>query len=195
MNIVKIPNTELDACGAVLPESVGLNEYREIVKQVGWCEGSVKFWICDIYMFGRKKFKPEEVQRVFEDLGIDEGIARTYATVHEIPHSHRSKNLSFGHHKAIADNAPKEKQLEFIKLAEENKWSVPELRRQIYGIRPMISGDDSKPMTEFAPGHWASEVVRMAHKWKWHEWPEDRREALRKELKPAKELLDQLWSS
>lgn len=130
----------------------------------------------------------------FQSMGIDDGVIRSYATATKIPRSHRSAKITFAHHKAIADLAPDAKQLELIKATEDNRWTVPELRRQIAGMESGETRIDMEPVTEFAPGEWASKVVRMSVKWKWDKWEPQRKAGLRKQLLPAYKVLQSLFS-
>lgn len=89
-----------------------------------------QWWLGDWMNYGEGKYG-EMYSQALEATDYEYGTLRNLKWVAEnIKMSSRRDNLSFKHHTEVAKFSP-ELQDEFLKKAEENKWSVSELRDSI----------------------------------------------------------------
>lgn len=114
-----------------IDESMTFDEWKvnsSVFKQIN---DSVQFWIGDFVNFGRKKFGRIKCNDELEKLGYNINTIYDFCWIAEkVESSLRKENLSFSHHKEVAKLEKKEQKF-WLKKANENHWSVSELRKEI----------------------------------------------------------------
>lgn len=114
-----------------------LDQWRQAFQWVKRCETGVAWWLGDMVVHGDNMFG-EEASQEYERETI-----RKFAWVAEkVPASVRRRTLSYSHHEVVA-RLPVREQERWLIAAEQNGWSVKELRRQLKDD-PAVA-DDKEP--------------------------------------------------
>jgi hypothetical protein len=109
-------------------------QYQQLGEYLRFVEGAIQFWIGDWILYGEQRFGEAAAQAAaYTGLKVD--TVKQYAWVAErVPPPVRDPDLSFSHHREVADLPPVE-QRRWIKQAAEGDggaaWPVDRLRREI----------------------------------------------------------------
>lgn len=94
-------------------------------------EQSVQFWIGDWLNYGERTWG-KQYEEAMQQTGLDYQTLRDYKWVSaHVPLSLRNDKLSYHHHRQIANLAP-EQQAYFLEKAEQENWSVVQLKQEKY---------------------------------------------------------------
>jgi hypothetical protein len=108
-------------------ESVG-----EFIKKSGQ---SVQFWLGDWLNYGEARWG-EKYSQALDATDYSLGTLQNVSWVaNSVPSSRRHENLSFSHHQNVAQLEP-EDQDKWLKKAEEEGWTVFEMRQNISTKKP-----------------------------------------------------------
>ncbi|HWN09737.1 MAG TPA: hypothetical protein VNO50_10800 [Pyrinomonadaceae bacterium] len=99
--------------------------------------------------------------------------------------SRRRDKLDWSHHVEVGPLSPRD-QTRFLKLAEENNWSVSDLRRAIRDEQGEVKEKALPP--GFIPRSWVEEGVRWFRRQDVMNWDPERRASLKRELDPIVDL-------
>lgn len=136
MELVKFKQARFEKNKLILNESISIDEWKELGSQLKQVEGSVQFWIGDWARFGDKKgftgkYTDSKVYDELEEItGLDRNTLKQYKSVAENTSCTRVHDMSYSHHREVAQLTP-EKQTEFLNKASDENLSVRDLRREI----------------------------------------------------------------
>jgi hypothetical protein len=111
----------------------------ELYTSSAWCLGD---WLA----YGQAAYGGR-YRTAIEHSSLDYQTLRNYAWVaRQLPMSRRRDTLTFGHHAEVAAR-PEAEQDFWLRKAEENKWPVKQLRRQIRtSLSVRSAGNDMQPL-------------------------------------------------
>jgi N6-adenosine-specific RNA methylase IME4 len=139
----------------IIPEDTTYAVWIDIGKKLRLMEGAIQFWVGDWINFGEHKYG-DKYREALEQTGYDYGTLRHQAWVANItcvPEDtnkdkiQRHENLDYTHHREVASLEP-EIANKLLNEAEENDWSVKELRQKIYETKQKI-GSPKLPVGKF----------------------------------------------
>ena len=143
----------------VLPEDLPYDEWERTGRKLAGILSSSSWWLGDWLIYGKAQYT-DRYERAVQAAGLQYQTLRNYAWVAgRIPPARRRDTVSFQHHAEVA-SLPAEEQEVWLQQAQENGWSLRQLRGAIREVR---NG-------KAAPG---SGVRRLAvpdnHLRRWHE--------------------------
>lgn len=127
MNAVTIePEISLE-----IPDAATLEEWLDAGKQLARWKKRIGFMVGDWAIHGRKHF-PEQLELAIgqADLGL-EYVRKSERIAEKFPPHLRNARLSFDHHDVAGGLNDATEQLDFLRKAEINQWSVKELRAEV----------------------------------------------------------------
>ncbi len=120
----------LSGCGLVLPQQLPFERWVSIGRQLSAVCTSAAWCLGDWLVFGETAFTGRYRQAI-EQTSLDYQTLRNYAWVAKrFPMSRRRDTLSFGHHAEVAA-LPEPEQDFWLRKAEEHRWPVKHLRREV----------------------------------------------------------------
>lgn len=145
-----VPLLALAVCGPFLFDSTSgmqiaseaaptFDEWQECGRWLRELERRVQFYLGDWINYGRDRWGEAAEQGVLtareheaaEAAGWKPATLDQYARVaRQVPPERRDPDLSFGHHREVADK-PAAEQGEWLGRAKRNNWSVDTLRREL----------------------------------------------------------------
>lgn len=121
----KFRKNGLEAIGT--PDFTSWQECGEFIKKA---EGAVQFWLGDWIRYGEGHYG-EMYSQALEDTGLEYGTLRDDKWISDkVEMSRRHDNLSFDHHRQVADLAPEE-QTKLLDLAESKHIKSKEFRQVV----------------------------------------------------------------
>jgi hypothetical protein len=173
--------------------------------QVG---ASVAWWIgawvnAGERMFGLSNDEPGTPRQVTKYARAMEVTGYAYQTLADaawvegaVPVSFRKETLSWSHHREVAHLEAKDQQ-KFLQLASEGQWSVSQLRQ---AIRKDMATEAEQPTLRGPLGFVLSKPVGDIMRWfrvqleeqPVDDMPKERREALKRELRPIVDVYETL---
>lgn len=104
---------------------------------------NVRWWFGDWIIYGESRF-PGMCSQDFSETGYSDGTIRNCAYVcQRIPPERRKHNLSFEHHYQVARLEPND-QDKFLNEAEQEDWTINQLRKAVAGKFPAMRRAMSK---------------------------------------------------
>ncbi len=117
--------------GWIAPSTLSFEDWEAIGPMLHAMEGAVHWWIGDWLNHGERKWG-EKYAQAMDETEFKYGTLRDDAWVAgRVKLSDRSDNLSWYHHRIVAQFEDSEEQKYWLHQAEENGWGRSELRRQI----------------------------------------------------------------
>ncbi len=181
----------LSATGAKISKGVDFDQWKEIGKSMAKASRSLQWWIGDWLNYGVREYGDKRALAIehAEMFGLDSETVRAAMWVAGKVVL-RSTSLPWRHHREVASLSPKE-QKQWLKKAEENKWSVSDLR--------LALRQDGKEVMQVETGGLGFNPLRMAldfNRWAKQQdvsaMQPEAREALKRELKPVVDLWGKL---
>jgi hypothetical protein len=127
---IQIERCQLTRVGAQFNEDLTVSEWMGIGKKLNAIGSCYQFLLGDWLNFGAAKYG-EKYKVACEETELDYFTLARYASIcGRIEFCRRRQNLTFTHHFEVAPLSVKE-QDHWLKKAEENKWSVSDLRAAI----------------------------------------------------------------
>lgn len=121
----------LTQTGLIIPSDITPEDYANIGRILLRLEGGIQWMIGDWLAFGEERKWGETYQAVAEEFGYEIDTLYTYAWLsRKIGHAIRRYELSFSHHRLVANMKPDE-QAYWLNQAIEEEWSVKQLRGAI----------------------------------------------------------------
>ncbi|MCW2226998.1 MT-A70 family methyltransferase [Bradyrhizobium elkanii] len=114
--------------GLDLPTDLDFSAWSEIGNTLRGVEGAIQWWIGDWLNFGEKKYGETYSQAIDATEYTYQSLADAKWVSEKFGFSDRSENLSWTHHR-VAAGTPDPGAL--LSLAEQNGWSVRELRNEV----------------------------------------------------------------
>jgi hypothetical protein len=139
----------LKPTGLVIPENMSSDEWKDTGTFLFRMNGALQWWLGDWLKFGEDRHWRGSYEELAAQFNYDVKTLYNLSSVaRKIEISLRKEILSFGHHVLVAYKSADE-QIHWLNQAEENNWSISELRRQIKALEPA-----RKPRTDLAaPEH------------------------------------------
>ncbi len=124
---------EWSELGIRLPHNLTYDEWENVGRTIQTLDRSIHWALGDWINFGEHKYGEMYAQAI-EATAFTEGHLRNVAYVaRRYPHNKRRATLTFNHHYAAAPVEDEEGRNMWLDKAEENLWTVKELRQQIKG--------------------------------------------------------------
>ena len=121
----------------IIDETITLDEWKSLGQSLRQVEGSVQFWIGDWARFGEKQgftgkyVSPKVYDELEEITGYSRSALKDFRSVAtRIDSSCRQDDVSFEHHRFVAQ-LPPEQQKEFLQKVSEENLTVKELREEV----------------------------------------------------------------
>ncbi len=180
-------NCEVSPNSLALPDNLPMPQWLligESIKSIG--EGCL-WWLGDWLLGGVKQFGDRAMIAATEGTNTGYSIAACKSAMQvseKVSKNNRLFSLSWSHHREVAALGAKE-QKDWLKLAEENKWTVSELRQAIRqdnahltdgsedgepfapiaslwmdALRPLRKRENEKPLTDWPDGE-IKAVIRV----------------------------------
>lgn len=197
-----VPTLEMAKCklsrvGLMFPKEQDLSyaEWLSIGRQLHDVGDGVSWWIGDWVNYGENHIWGDGYADAMKMFDRAYGtIANAASIARKIEFSRRRENLTFAHHAEVASLEPK-KQDKWLRKAEENQWSHTDLRKEIRADGAEWAEPQGKPFG-FIFSKWATDGLRWfrreAEKTPVEEWSPERREAVKKDLRPLVEFYERL---
>ena len=113
-----------------LPPDLPYEQWAEAGHTLGRVQRACAWWIGDWIIHG-EAMHGEKYTQAIEDTGLAPQTLQNYAHVcNRVPPARRRKELTFGHHAAVAMLPPAEQEA-WLQAAEDNEWSRGQLREAI----------------------------------------------------------------
>lgn len=173
----------------ILPSTMTVEAWQKYGKYLKNCSSALSLWRADWLAYGRRSFKPEEVQEGLAQLELDlPGIARIEA-IGSVPADLRHEGLTDAHYLAAAKRcANDQERSEWLNIAAKEKLSPRELQASIRA--KTITRCDALERKVSVPSPYA--VLREYKAWReaigesWQTWSaEERKEVAATLLGPA----------
>jgi hypothetical protein len=166
-----------------LPENMCREDWIALWPKLQEVESAVNWMIGDWLTFGTRKYGQKYVAALqFTNWHLQRLRNAAYVCSH-VPEAIRRQSLDYTHHAVVAA-LPEEDQVSFLDAAEQKKWTVSELRIAVRRSQATHKRSNAKCLG-FIPSVWAAEFVRWARQQDFAAWSEDRKAALRSELRPV----------
>jgi N6-adenosine-specific RNA methylase IME4 len=113
------PSCDITATGLAMPENLSFEKWEQIGQTLRRIEGSRLWWFGDWCNFGEKKYG-EKYSQALESGDYEHGTLRNASWVSsKVEMSHRCDNLSWSHHREVADLEPKDQDRWLARAAKE----------------------------------------------------------------------------
>jgi hypothetical protein len=115
-----------------LPESMSVEQWRDVVITIGQIDGAIQWWIGDWWLFGvEHQWGWGEGREAAEAAGFNYQTVKQYGSVAAAyKWCDRSHHLKFTHH-LVAMSAPAKERKRWLSRAGKKGWSVAQLRAEI----------------------------------------------------------------
>jgi len=204
--LIPLPKASITEMGATFQKSLTVDEWRDIGRRIERVRGAMG-WILGDWFNAGKRFaglpkgfhtEEEEAQAVTGLVSVDplhfkvnsKFVFNCAYVCRRFPPAERVAELSFAHHQEVASMPSAAERRKWLKKAVANDWSVADMRAAIGGR------DAQRPIRAFIPGQAVMETVRwfrvQFEETPLDEWEEEKREALREEFRPLREILEKL---
>jgi uncharacterized protein YukE len=182
----------LTETSAKLKGGLDFKAWCEVGKSLSRASRSLQWWIGDWLNYGVKEYGSQRAMaRDHADaLGIGEDMLRATMWVAEKV-ANRIASLSWSHHREVCGLSPKE-QKQWLKQAEDNKWSVSDLRQSIRQSGADEQPHDSEHTAAFNPLRFALDFNRWAKGADVARMGVEQRQCLKRDLKPIVEFWQRL---
>jgi hypothetical protein len=117
----------------VLPDGLSFEKWLEIGKTLGKAGSSVMWWLGDWWVYGEHRYGERVKAAVESDYSFQTLMDAGWVS-RQVGTSDRSEVLSWGHHWQVASLEAVDQRV-MLKRAEECKWSVRELKREVGRMR------------------------------------------------------------
>lgn len=132
----------LSGVGLDLPKQLPFERWLEIGRQLSAVTSSAAWCLGDWLVFGETAY-PGRYRQAIEQTSLDYQTLRNYAWVANRFALHRRRDaLSLGHHAEVAALADAEQDY-WLRKAEEHRWPVKHLRRNVRASLAERSADES----------------------------------------------------
>jgi hypothetical protein len=149
---------------AQLPDAMTYGEWETAVKGIQFIDKRSKFWLGDLIMAGEERFGEMYAQALDHTTYALKTLKNIVYTCKNVDPTIRRLDgcLEFGHNTEVAKLLPDE-QIQWLRDAFDNEWSVQELREAIKVSRGEGGGEqEGKP----DPSNALREISAVANKFK-----------------------------
>jgi hypothetical protein len=117
-----------------LPDAMPLDSWVSVGQEIAVISDASTWWLADWLIYGRETY-PERYRHAIDRTGLSYQTLRNYAWIaRAFPASRRRDKLSMQHHAEVITLVDDE-QDEWLDRAEDQGWSVTELRRRLKSDR------------------------------------------------------------
>lgn len=128
---------KLEPLGMLIQSELSFEDWSGLGAWLEVAEQGIQWWIGDWMVYGEQRYGEQYVQAV-NATGLALATIKQYQWVCErVPVKNRRSNLSFSHHREVAD-LPADQQAEWLEKAikgddgsGDNPWNTDRLRREI----------------------------------------------------------------
>lgn len=120
-----------DGTALHVQQAIGLEEWGKAVELLSGLSVASPWWIGDLLNYGELEYGEDYAQGIPEGLSLSTIKGYMWVSEHVAP-DNRRPTLSWSHHKVVAA-CDSDKQATLLEQAEDEGWSVAELRRQVKG--------------------------------------------------------------
>lgn len=188
--VLRCQNVQVSRRGAIFPSDLSEQDWKVFGLELARLQDDIHFALADWLNFGREKYRSwRECSEVEADrcafavagTSFAAETLRVCAWVGRKIGERRNAGLSWSHHREIAQLTPK-LQTKFLTLAEQNKWSVSELRVQRRLKLAQVSKEIPQASEDDFPA-WLWDAKRWLNRQNFELWSKPRREAWRSEVR------------
>jgi hypothetical protein len=130
-----VPAVQYDVTCLQIPENMTYEKWAELGGTLQMMGKGLPWWAGRWVNFGEAKYG-EKYSQAIEETGLSRGLLANYAWVEsKVEPSVRNENLSWSHHRMVADLEPKE-QREWLQKAQDEHIPANALRAMIKGEEP-----------------------------------------------------------
>lgn len=127
---IRIDGASISRVGAEFSPTLPLKDWLTIGQQLNAIGSCYQFLLGDWLNFGQRTYG-EKYRQACSDTGIDYGTLANYCYVcGKVEFSRRRETLTYSHHYEVSD-LPMRDQDKWLEKADENHWSVAEMRREM----------------------------------------------------------------
>jgi len=190
---ITVPGITVTADSVIMPESLTLEQWSELFRQITHAGNSLQWFVGDVAAFGLQHF-PDSVKRFCEIHGLDYGTIRNRAYVSKsVPPERRRKKLAYAYHAEVAQLKLFSDQDKWLTKAETDGMSATELRQAIR----IAEGDEVSAESDGKEVRFVSKYCDALADWLTHRpsdfFKDDTRRAVWKErLRPFAEAFNKL---
>lgn len=182
----------LDPTGLHMPDGLGFDDWAKVGSSMRGVSRALLWWIGDWLNYGVKAYGDKRALAVdhAHSLGMGSEAVRQAMWVSEQVVT-RVTTLSWAHHREVAALEPK-RQAHWLTKADAEGWSVAELRQAIRADAGNLRHEPNKADGAFNTQIWALDFSRWAKAEDPKDWPQERRELIKKDLEPIVEFYGKL---
>lgn len=146
---------KLTPTSIAVPEGTSYDALVGLLEYFGKVHGAVRWYIGDLLAWSEKRFGEDKMVQAADATGLSEKTLLHYLRVAgRVSPARRRANLSFSIHSEVASLSPSLQQ-KWLKLAEQKRWSVRELRHLLRD-EGVIEQPGSRP--QWTPGALSGEA-------------------------------------
>ena len=176
--------------GASFPEEMDRKIWKGIWGQLQCIEASLNFIIGDWLNYGLQKYGEKYAYALDATEWQYGHLANCAYVCANVDFSLRNEKLDWSHHAVVAPLAAEE-QAKFLTLAAEGGWTVSALRIAVRKANSTRTRSSAKVLG-FVPAAWVAQGLRWFRQQDLDDWSEDRKEALRQQLRPLADIYQSL---
>lgn len=182
---------ELSATGAKLKQGLSFDEWRGVGSSLAKASRSLQWWIGDWLNYGVREYGDKKALAIEHagTFGVQSDAIRWMMHVSDKVVT-RVTSLSWSHHREVCALSPRE-QGQWLAKAQENDWSVSELRQALRQDGKEM-GDADGEAVGFNPLRMALDFNRWATRQDVAKLAPEARASLKVELRPVVELWEKL---
>ncbi|MFZ4816281.1 MAG: hypothetical protein ACOYL5_17230 [Phototrophicaceae bacterium] len=131
----KFGKFKLESTGLVISDDVLFDEWETLGKAILGLQQGLQWIIGDWINYGVERTWGETYEQLSKELGLETRTLYNFAGVaRRVQFDLRRSNLTFSHHSLVSAKEPEE-QAYWLGLAEQNQWSVKQMRLSMTGVK------------------------------------------------------------
>lgn len=193
LSLIQITGCVLTETGAQFDSGIDFTDWIDAGRKLCKAGACLNWWLGDWINYGARSYgdRAQIAESVADEIGLGvEAIKNAAWVSSSVPKTTRVVSLQWSHHREVAPFKPKD-QTHWLALANENKWSVSQLRQAIRASQAEVRDSESNG-TAPTFSKWITDGMRWFRSHDVTKMPSDQREAIKKELKPIVELYERL---
>jgi hypothetical protein len=173
-----------------------IEKWLDVGKVLTGMESSLNWWIGDWLVFGEHTYGQKYSQAEAVTKHRQDYLKACNFVSSKVPAQNRFQTLSWSHHREVAALEVSE-QKKWLEKANENEWTVSELRINMRKTLAEYNEIEDEPLSpSFNLVAWSQEGVRWLkqeiRKAPVDNWPEERKQLIKKDLEPLIEFYNKL---
>lgn len=160
-NLTLSPKCTVSKSGLIFRDDMKFDEWVNLGGKLRFMQGSIMFWIGDWLNYGEHRYGETYSQAMDETSYSYQTLANAKWVSSRVPLSRRRENLSFEHHKEVADLEAEDQDLLLTK-AEKERLPTKKFRKLVYqySLRLNLPELTEKQLEEYQKAHPDFEAVQ-----------------------------------